>query len=134
MPKDVLELQDWSPYPQNLVRLSCIVSKVGTQMPGFVKNIMAYGVFVEFPHGLVGLAPKAAMSDKFVTNTEDHFVVGQTVVAKVTNLDEEKKRVLLTLKVSECGSAEGAGESLALLSQYCAELEFVRTLMSSRVA
>ncbi|XP_048464836.1 protein RRP5 homolog isoform X3 [Rhincodon typus] len=114
MPKDVLELQ------------------VGTQMPGFVKNIMAYGVFVKFPHGLVGLAPKAAMSDKFVTNTEDHFVVGQTVVAKVTNLDEEKKRVLLTLKVSECGSAEGAGESLALLSQYCAELEFVRTLMSSR--
>ncbi|GCC31019.1 hypothetical protein chiPu_0009473 [Chiloscyllium punctatum] len=114
LPKDVLELQ------------------VGMQMPGFVKNIMTYGVFVEFPHGLYGLAPKAAMSDKFVTNIEDHFVVGQTVVAKVTNLDEEKKRVLLTLKVSECGSGEEDDESLALLSQYCGELEFVRTLMSSR--
>lgn len=32
---------------------------VGMQMFGWVKNIMAYGVFVEFPHGLVGLAPKS---------------------------------------------------------------------------
>ncbi|XP_072335851.1 protein RRP5 homolog isoform X2 [Scyliorhinus torazame] len=114
LPKDVLELQ------------------VGMQMPGLVKSIMPYGVFVEFPHGLVGLAPKAAMSDKFVTNAEDHFVVGQTVIAKVTNLDEEKKRVLLTLKMSECGSAEAGYESLMLLSQYLRELEFIRTLMSSR--
>uniref|UniRef100_UPI00398EE491 protein RRP5 homolog isoform X2 n=1 Tax=Pristiophorus japonicus TaxID=55135 RepID=UPI00398EE491 len=106
--------------------------QVDMQMPGLVKNIMPYGVFVEFPHGLVGLAPKAAMSDKFVTNTEDHFVVGQTVVAKVTNLDEEKKRVLLTLKVSECRSAEADRESLALLSQYLKELEFIRTVMASR--
>ncbi|XP_078421131.1 protein RRP5 homolog isoform X1 [Cetorhinus maximus] len=114
LPKDVLELQ------------------VGMQMPGLVKSIMLYGVFVEFPHGFVGLAPKAAMSDKFVTNTKDHFVVGQTVVAKVTNLDEEKKRVLLTLKVSECGSGEADSESLMLLSQYLRELEFIRSLMSSR--
>ncbi|XP_067858073.1 protein RRP5 homolog [Heptranchias perlo] len=106
--------------------------QVGMHMPGLVKNIMPYGVFVEFPHGLVGLAPKAAMSDKFVTNTGDHFVVGQTVVAKVTNLDEEKKRVLLTLKVSECGSADADSESLALLSQYLKELEFIRTVMGSR--
>ncbi|XP_067909300.1 protein RRP5 homolog isoform X2 [Heterodontus francisci] len=123
----VIAFAEQGPLPKDVSEL-----QVGMQMPGLVKNIMPYGVFVEFPHGLVGLAPKAAMSDKFVTNTEDHFVVGQTVVAKVTNLDEEKKRVLLTLKVSECGSAEADCESLALLSQYLRELEFIRTLMSSR--
>lgn len=32
---------------------------VGMQMIGWIKNIMPYGVFVEFPHGLVGLAPKS---------------------------------------------------------------------------
>lgn len=32
---------------------------VGVQLIGWVKNIMPYGVFVEFPYGLVGLAPKA---------------------------------------------------------------------------
>lgn len=33
--------------------------KVGMQLIGWIKNIMAYGVFVEFPYGLVGLAPKS---------------------------------------------------------------------------
>ncbi len=28
-------------------------------MVGWVKNIMPYGVFVDFPYGLFGLAPKA---------------------------------------------------------------------------
>lgn len=32
---------------------------VGLQMIGWIKNIMSYGVFVEFPYGLVGLAPKS---------------------------------------------------------------------------
>ncbi|XP_062927497.1 protein RRP5 homolog isoform X1 [Mobula hypostoma] len=106
--------------------------QVGMVMTGMVKNIMPYGVFVEFAHRLVGLAPKAAMSDKFVTNTVDHFAVGQTVVAMVTNLDEEKRRALLTLKVSDCGSGDAARESLALLSQYLTELDFVRSFMGQR--
>lgn len=33
--------------------------QVGMVMVGWVKNIMPYGVFVNFPHGLFGLAPKA---------------------------------------------------------------------------
>lgn len=32
---------------------------VGMQLIGWIKNIMSYGVFVEFPYGLVGLAPKS---------------------------------------------------------------------------
>ncbi|XP_024914034.1 protein RRP5 homolog isoform X1 [Cynoglossus semilaevis] len=74
---------------------------VGMQLIGWVKNIMSYGVFVEFPYGLVGLAPKSAMSDKFISDTSVTFQLGQTVFAKVTNLDEEKRRFLVTLKISE---------------------------------
>lgn len=106
--------------------------QVGMVMPAIVKNIMPYGVFVEFAHGLVGLAPKAAMSDKFVTNTGDHFVVGQTVVAMVTNLDAEKRRALLSLKVSDCGSGDADRESLALLRQYLTELELIGAYMGRR--
>ncbi|XP_058237174.1 protein RRP5 homolog isoform X2 [Hemibagrus wyckioides] len=75
--------------------------QVGMVMMGWVKNIMSYGVFVDFPHGLFGLAPKSAMSDKFITDTAGVFAIGQTVLAKVTNLDEEKQRFLISLKVSE---------------------------------
>lgn len=70
-----------------------------------------------------------SMSDKFVTDTKDHFVVGQTVIAKVMSTDEEKQRVLLNLKVSECSSGDSAAESFALLNQYFKELKEIRNLL-----
>ncbi|KAL2086750.1 hypothetical protein ACEWY4_017809 [Coilia grayii] len=84
--------------------------ELGLELTGWVKNIMPYGVFVEFPHGLYGLAPKAAMSDRFVTSTVGVFAAGQTVRAKVSNLDVEKRRFLVSLKASELSDAEGEGQ------------------------
>ncbi|XP_068581648.1 protein RRP5 homolog isoform X2 [Cebidichthys violaceus] len=84
---------------------------VGMQLVGFIKNIMSYGVFVEFPYGLVGLAPKSAMTDKFISDTTTAFQPGQTVIAKVTNLDVEKRRFLVTLKISEVISPEGDAQT-----------------------
>ncbi|XP_061888969.1 protein RRP5 homolog isoform X2 [Entelurus aequoreus] len=81
---------------------------VGMQMIGWIKNIMDYGVFVEFPNGLVGLAPTSTMSDEFISDTRTTFQLGQTVIAKVSNLDEEKKRILVVLKVSVVTMPEGA--------------------------
>ncbi|XP_042545191.1 protein RRP5 homolog isoform X1 [Dipodomys spectabilis] len=104
----------------------------GMLLIGFVRSIMDYGVFVQFPSGLSGLAPKALMSDKFVTTPSDHFVEGQTVVAKVTNVDEEKQRMLLSLRLSDCTLGKLASTSLLLLSQCLEELQGVRSLMSNR--
>uniref|UniRef100_A0A3Q2R2T8 Protein RRP5 homolog n=1 Tax=Fundulus heteroclitus TaxID=8078 RepID=A0A3Q2R2T8_FUNHE len=84
---------------------------VGMQLIGWIKNIMSYGVFVEFPYGLVGLAPKSAMSDKFVADTTAAFALGQTVIARVTNLDEEKRRFLVTLKMSEVITPSGDAQT-----------------------
>lgn len=116
----------------------------GLQLVGWIKNIMPYGVFVEFPYGLCGLAPKSvskellicklkgsylynsyifswlnfqmfllfqAMTDKFIRDTTNTFQVGQTVIAKVTNLDEEKRRFLVTLKISEVISPQGDAQT-----------------------
>uniref|UniRef100_A0A3B3ZW78 S1 motif domain-containing protein n=1 Tax=Periophthalmus magnuspinnatus TaxID=409849 RepID=A0A3B3ZW78_9GOBI len=80
---------------------------VGMQLYGWIKNIMAYGVFVEFPYGLVGLSPKSAMADKFIADATTAFELGQTVIAKVTNIDKEKLRFLVTLKMSEVISPVG---------------------------
>ncbi|XP_028367529.1 protein RRP5 homolog isoform X3 [Phyllostomus discolor] len=104
----------------------------GMLLMGFVRSIKDYGVFVQFPSGLSGLAPKAIMSDKFVTSTSDHFVEGQTVVAKVTNVDEEKQRMLLSLRLSDCSLGDRATTSLLLLSQCLEERQGVRSLMSNR--
>ncbi|XP_062957884.1 protein RRP5 homolog isoform X2 [Cynocephalus volans] len=104
----------------------------GMILIGFVKSIKDYGVFIQFPSGLSGLAPKAIMSDKFVTSTSDHFIEGQTVVAKVTSVDEEKQRMLLSLRLSDCALGDLATTSLLLLSQCLEELQGVRSLMSNR--
>ncbi|XP_065151454.2 protein RRP5 homolog [Paramisgurnus dabryanus] len=85
---------------------------VGMQMVGWVKNVMTYGVFISFPHGLFGLAPKAAMGEHFIKDTSEIYAIGQTVVAKVTNLDEEKKRFLVSLKVSELIPEDDAQDRL----------------------
>ncbi|XP_053548424.1 protein RRP5 homolog [Bombina bombina] len=106
--------------------------QVGMSLTGFVKNIMPYGVFVEIPCGLVGLVPRSEISDKFVTNTSEHFVIGQTVVAKVTNIDEEKKRFLLTLKMSECSPDDRSTESFARLSQCFTDLQLVKSLINNQ--
>uniref|UniRef100_A0A7N8WV84 Protein RRP5 homolog n=1 Tax=Mastacembelus armatus TaxID=205130 RepID=A0A7N8WV84_9TELE len=84
---------------------------VGMQLIGWIKNIMSYGVFVEFPYGLIGLAPKSAMTDKFLSDANTAFQLGQTVIAKVTNLDEEKHRFLITLKISEVISPESDAQT-----------------------
>ncbi|XP_067995560.1 protein RRP5 homolog [Melanerpes formicivorus] len=104
----------------------------GMLLTGYVRNVMPFGVFVEFPCGVTGLAPKVSMSDKFVTDTKDHFVVGQTVMAKVMSIDEEKQRMLLNLKVSECSSGNAAAESFALLNQYFKEMKEIRNLLKKR--
>lgn len=51
------------------------------------------------------------MTDKFVSDTTNAFQLGQTVFAKVTNLDEEKRRFLVTLKISEVISPEGDAQT-----------------------
>lgn len=72
------------------------------------------------------------MSDKFVTNPSDHFVEGQTVVVKVTKVDEEKQRMLVSLRLSDCRLGSSSSTSLLLLSQCLEELHGVRSLMGSQ--
>ncbi|XP_034352866.1 protein RRP5 homolog [Arvicanthis niloticus] len=104
----------------------------GMLLIGFVKSIKDYGVFVQFPSGLSGLSPKTIMSDKFVTTPSEHFVEGQTVVAKVTNVDESKQRMLLSLRLSDCCLWDSASTSFLLLCQCLEELQGIRSLMRNQ--
>ena len=54
------------------------------------------------------------------------------MVAKVTNVDEEKQRMLLSLRLSDYTLGDLATTSLLLLSQCLEERQGVRSLMSNR--
>ncbi|XP_077574837.1 protein RRP5 homolog [Stigmatopora nigra] len=81
---------------------------VGMQMIGWVKKIISTGIFVDFPYGIVGFASISAISDGFIPKGSEPFKIGQTVIAKVTNLNEDKNHILVTLKISEVTMPEGA--------------------------
>eukprot|EP00057_Strongylocentrotus_purpuratus_P009707 XP_011664181.1 PREDICTED: protein RRP5 homolog [Strongylocentrotus purpuratus] len=84
---------------------------------GVLRHTMSYGVFVEFPNHIVGLAPKAMMSDEFVSDTSKLYEVGQTLRAKVTEVNVEKKRFLVSLKTSDCFQDDAACRSALLLKE-----------------
>jgi ribosomal protein S1 len=68
---------------------------------GYVRQVVGYGVFVGFRGSLVGLAPRAHLCDQFVTQPSHHFATGQSVRARVIEVDREKKQFLVTLKPSQ---------------------------------
>lgn len=70
------------------------------------------------------------MADRFISDTTTSFQLGQTVIAKVTNLDEEKRRFLVTLKISEVISP--AGDVLTRLVNGLQERKAVTEMLSVR--
>lgn len=70
------------------------------------------------------------MADRFISDTTMSFQLGQTVIAKVTNLDEEKRRFLVTLKISEVISP--AGDVLTRLVNGLQERKAMTEMLSVR--
>ena len=98
--------------------------KVGDFVPGFIKDFQDYGCFVEIGNGLVGLCPKACLADSFVSDPRALFGLGDSVVCKITNIDTEKGRFLVSLKMSDVRSdASMSGGSL--LNNFFSEMNQV---------
>lgn len=70
------------------------------------------------------------MADRFISDTKTTYQLGQTVIAKVTNLDEEKRRFLVTLKISEVISP--VGDVLTRLMNGLQERQQMNEMSSAR--
>lgn len=67
----------------------------GMLLTGFVRNVMPYGVFVEFPCGLTGLAPKSVrlVTGLFPDFKERHFKLKLSLVLALPHPSELKAPV-----------------------------------------
>ncbi|XP_070539661.1 protein RRP5 homolog [Ptychodera flava] len=97
--------------------------ETGLILAGVIKRIAPYGVFVEFPRNLTGLCPKLYMADIYVGDSSVPYKEGQSVSAKILEIDEEKKRFLVSLKPSQCHPSHDGG--INLLQCYLQERESV---------
>ena len=90
-----LGLKQNTPEPWSVINENY---QVGQVVEGKVVQIKEYGAFVELEPGLDGLVHISEIAHKRVPNIADEISIGQMVNAKILEIDEEKRRISLSIK------------------------------------
>ena len=72
--------------------------KIGDVVKGKVTGIEKYGIFLLMDDGYTGLIHISEISEKFVKNVFDYVQLEEVITSKVIEVDEENKRLKLTIK------------------------------------
>ena len=72
--------------------------KVGDIIKCKVTGIEDYGAFVSIGEEYSGLIHISEISEKFVKNVGDYLKVGENIFVEVIEIDEENKKVKLSIK------------------------------------
>jgi len=83
----------------------------GSVAEGVVKRLTDFGAFVELAAGVEGLVHISELSDDYVRSVADVVREGQTVQAKVLSVDEDRRRIALSIKQAAQMPASGGPES-----------------------
>jgi uncharacterized protein len=79
--------------------------KDGMVLSGVVTNLTAFGAFVDIGVHQDGLVHISAITSKFIRDPSEAVVIGQHVKVKVLSVDQERKRISLSMKALEEPSA-----------------------------
>ena len=71
---------------------------VGTVLTGKVVRIAPFGAFVALADGVDGLVHISQISWEHIDKVEDALAIGQEVQVKVLEVDEDRKRISLSIK------------------------------------
>ena len=84
----------------------------GMVLEGVVSNVAAFGAFVDVGVGQDGLVHISALSDKFINDPREVVRVGQTVKVKVLEVDVDRNRINLSMRLDdEPGATSGGARS-----------------------
>ncbi len=77
----------------------------GMKLEGVVTNVAAFGAFVDIGVHQDGLVHVSAMSHQFVKDPHDVVKSGDVVTVKVVDVDAERNRIGLTLRLDDAAEA-----------------------------
>jgi len=77
-------------------------------LEGVVTNVAAFGAFVDIGVHQDGLVHISALSNTFVKDPHSVVKAGQVVKVKVLEVDEKRKRIALTMRLSDAAPQPGA--------------------------
>ena len=72
--------------------------KVGDIVKGQVTGVTKYGVFLSFEDDYSGLVHISEVSNKYVKDLKERFMIGDIIRAKVIEIDSEKNHLKLSIK------------------------------------
>ncbi|WP_435627222.1 Tex family protein [Candidatus Ferrigenium straubiae] len=81
-------------------------------LEGVVTNVAAFGAFVDIGVHQDGLVHISALSNSFVKDPHTVVKAGQVVKVKVLEVDEKRKRIALSMRLTDC-AAQGSGKGEA---------------------
>ena len=88
--------------PKPLLRSGCMSLDeltIGMILEGTVRNVIDFGAFVDIGVHQDGLVHISQISNKFIKHPTDVLSVGDIVKVKILDVDKEKKRISLTMKI-----------------------------------
>ncbi len=85
----------------------------GMVLEGVVTNVANFGAFIDIGVHQDGLAHVSALADRFVKDPREVVKVGQVVKVKVLEVDLERRRIALTLRLSQPVAGEGGHQANA---------------------
>ncbi|MGV0815470.1 Tex family protein [Mycolicibacterium boenickei] len=80
--------------------------KPGMVLEGVVTNVAAFGAFVDVGVHQDGLVHVSAMADRFISDPHEVVKSGQVVKVKVVDVDVERQRIGLTLRLNDTPQRE----------------------------
>ena len=76
-------------------------------LEGVVTNVAAFGAFVDIGVHQDGLVHISALSNTFVKDPHSVVKAGQIVKVKVLDVDEKRKRIALTMRLTDAAEKPG---------------------------
>ena len=77
-------------------------------LEGVVTNVAAFGAFVDIGVHQDGLVHISALSNTFVKDPHTVVKAGQVVKVKVLEVDEKRKRIALTMRLTDSAPQAGS--------------------------
>lgn len=93
----------------------------GTAVTGTVKRLADFGAFIELEPGIEGLAHISELSDSHVERPSDVVRTGQQVETRILSVDEDARRVSLSMKSQEEATDYSAADATSSSSDVSAE-------------
>ena len=72
--------------------------EVSKEISGVITNLTDFGIFVELEEGIEGLIHVSEISKENSKNPKENYKIGETIIAKVMNINSDERRIGLSIK------------------------------------